>query len=80
MIDADSRFTNPLPPDAVCPCCGEDNGCAVAHDHPAESCWCMTLSLPAEALDRVKRIYPDSACLCRDCLMKLAADLPVTIV
>ncbi|SET11606.1 Cysteine-rich CWC [Paenibacillus sp. NFR01] len=77
-MNTDSRFTNLLPPEAVCPGCGGDNGCAVAHDQPAESCWCMTLSLPAEALNRVKRKYPGSACLCRDCLMKLAADLPAT--
>ncbi|WP_151734568.1 cysteine-rich CWC family protein ['Paenibacillus yunnanensis' Narsing Rao et al. 2020] len=57
----------------VCPVCRLDNGCAMVHNRPADTCWCMTLHIPEGMLKRIKEDYPGSACICKNCLQELAA-------
>ncbi|WP_150276001.1 cysteine-rich CWC family protein [Paenibacillus tepidiphilus] len=60
---------------ANCPVCGKDNGCALAHGNPADTCWCMSFSVPRETLEQIKQLYPEASCICRDCLQALAGDI-----
>jgi prepilin-type N-terminal cleavage/methylation domain-containing protein/prepilin-type processing-associated H-X9-DG protein len=64
---------NPTPfhDPAVCPLCGETNGCqrcTPAADQGA--CWCARVEIPAELLARVPAALRNRACICRKCVEK----------
>jgi len=51
---------------AICPLCGGDNQCALAAGKPAQSCWCQTVTISAQA--RAKVAESDAQrCLCAAC-------------
>lgn len=51
-----------------CPKCGLDNHCAIANHKDPSICWCMTLKIPQEVIEKIKEKYMESGCLCRSCL------------
>jgi Cysteine-rich CWC len=49
----------------VCPICNRDNKCAISNGEQFNSCWCMTITIPAELLEK----SPDkSRCICQKCV------------
>jgi hypothetical protein len=52
----------------VCPLCGEPNKCAMKIDPNATECWCDSIIIPQELLDKlpVKSIGKD--CICKNCV------------
>jgi hypothetical protein len=58
------------PPDpALCPLCGEPNGCALAAAPGASpaDCWCASRRFDAELLARVPPAAAGRACVCSRC-------------
>ncbi|HEY3495512.1 MAG TPA: cysteine-rich CWC family protein [Polyangiaceae bacterium] len=54
------------PPDpGRCPLCQGANSCAAAEGK--SSCWCETVEIPAEVLDRVPEAAKRRACVCKAC-------------
>lgn len=53
----------------LCPLCGRANDCqlcsSAAHKGP---CWCASVEMPDELLDRVPIELRNRACICRDCV------------
>jgi len=58
---------NPLP-NPLCPLCGQPNQCApaAAGDFAVE-CWCTSVVISPQALDRVPEAWRGKACLCPRC-------------
>ena len=48
-----------------CPLCGEGNACGMAAGQG--DCWCKTLKIPPEVLERVPAAARDAACVCESC-------------
>jgi hypothetical protein len=49
----------------VCPICTGVNNCALSNGEQPESCWCMTITIPSELLEK----SPDnSRCICEKCV------------
>ncbi len=48
-----------------CPLCGEDNDCRMARGD--STCWCVSMQVPKEVLDRVPLEAQGVACVCRFC-------------
>ncbi|MGC4083877.1 MAG: cysteine-rich CWC family protein [Vicinamibacterales bacterium] len=48
-----------------CPLCGENNDCGVAQS--AGDCWCFSLKVPDDVLDRVPPELRDKVCVCERC-------------
>lgn len=48
-----------------CPLCGEDNVCGV--ERGAGTCWCFSLRLPDDVVERVPPELRDRACVCESC-------------
>jgi len=48
-----------------CPLCGEANACGTAAG--SGDCWCMSVTIPAEVLERVPPAALDAACVCERC-------------
>lgn len=55
------RFVDP----SRCPLCGTDNDCGLAKGKGV--CWCSSIKIPEEVLDRVRPEARGVACVCRDC-------------
>lgn len=49
----------------TCPLCGGDNGCR----HNKE-CWCHSVTIPKELLDRVPDDKKGRTCVCKSCVDK----------
>ena len=61
---------NTLDP-AICPICGQPNGCRLAAAIPApEPCWCTKIQISEKVLRRVPEAAKDRACVCRPCVEK----------
>ncbi|WP_319371330.1 cysteine-rich CWC family protein [uncultured Ilyobacter sp.] len=54
----------------ICPLCGGENGCATATGSDPYSCWCMTVKVPQELLDRIPKEKRGEACVCKKCVEK----------
>jgi hypothetical protein len=50
---------------ARCPLCGEENDCGMAKGK--WTCWCHTMTIPQDVLDRVPPEAQGVACVCRAC-------------
>lgn len=50
-----------------CPLCGQANECAIAAGRPADSCWCMTVSMDPEALASIPPEAQGKVCICARC-------------
>lgn len=48
-----------------CPLCGEANQCGVAQGK--SDCWCFSMPLSAEVVDRVPESERNVACICQKC-------------
>ena len=48
-----------------CPLCGEANACGTAAGKG--DCWCMSVTIPAEVLERVPPGARDAVCVCQRC-------------
>jgi hypothetical protein len=53
----------------TCPLCGGPNGCepAASGRFDGAPCWCTSVKIPKEVLDRVPEADRRTACLCRRC-------------
>jgi hypothetical protein len=55
--------------EASCPLCGKPNACARRCAGDADApCWCESVVIPAEVLERVPDDQRNLACLCADCV------------
>jgi hypothetical protein len=53
---------------ALCPACGAANQCALAEPADATpNCWCHSVSIAAEIIERLPEHLRDRACLCPRC-------------
>ncbi|MGI5939950.1 MAG: cysteine-rich CWC family protein [Thermoleophilia bacterium] len=48
-----------------CPLCGQPNDCGAARGDP--TCWCRSVTIPQEVLDRIPPEARGVACVCRKC-------------
>jgi hypothetical protein len=55
----------PSPDPRRCPLCQRVNGCASAEGKAG--CWCETVEIPAEVLERVPEAEKGRVCVCRAC-------------
>ncbi|MEJ0035834.1 MAG: cysteine-rich CWC family protein [Gammaproteobacteria bacterium] len=55
----------PVPDPHRCPLCGEANLCAVASG--VGNCWCFSLEIPDEVLERIPEEARQRACVCQPC-------------
>lgn len=57
-----------MPPDASrCPLCGGPNACALAAGNTAEPCWCTSVAIGPELLERIPAAARGVACVCARC-------------
>lgn len=49
-----------------CPMCKEDNGCAIENGDKPESCWCMSVTMAQQLLE--KAASDKSTCICQTCV------------
>jgi hypothetical protein len=54
----------------ICPLCGKENNCAMATGADPHSCWCMSLKVPEELLERIPKEIRGKACVCKECVEK----------
>ena len=59
-----------------CPVCGQLNDCAMNAGQEVESCWCFSVQIPAEALERIPEESRGVSCLCPRCAAGLAPESP----
>ncbi len=52
---------------ARCPLCGESNGCAMAADPDATTCWCFSATIGPDVLERVAAEAQGLVCVCARC-------------
>lgn len=51
-----------------CPICGTQNKCVMADGaEPGTPCWCTSLQISRETLDRVPEEARNKACICPNC-------------
>lgn len=56
------------PQPQVCPACGQSNQCALANPISAtRPCWCFSVQIDPQALERVPADLRNRACLCPRC-------------
>jgi len=55
-----------VPDPSRCPLCGAPNGCAIAAGSPSP-CWCASVLIGAEVLDRIPAAARGVACVCARC-------------
>lgn len=48
-----------------CPLCGAKNDCGMVRGEP--KCWCDSVTIPREAIDRMPMEAQGVACVCRAC-------------
>lgn len=55
---------------SLCPICGRPNLCphAMSSGEATPSCWCASLNIPQELLDRIPEAARRKACVCRNCI------------
>lgn len=59
-------MTGPVSVDPTrCPLCGDDNACGAAQG--AGTCWCFSLRIPEDVLERVPPEARNLACVCERC-------------
>lgn len=62
---------------ARCPLCGGDNRCAMeigrATGQDPGTCWCVNATFDSNLLDRLPDAARGKACICSDCVRRLAA-------
>jgi hypothetical protein len=51
-----------------CPLCAGDNDCAIAAGRAAQTCWCMTVDIPAALLETLPEDERGVRCLCSKCV------------
>ncbi|MBM3809941.1 MAG: cysteine-rich CWC family protein [Acidimicrobiia bacterium] len=56
--------TTPVDP-SRCPLCGEANRCGA--ESGAGTCWCYSVQIPDEVLNRLPPAGPNRACICQKC-------------
>jgi hypothetical protein len=49
-----------------CPLCGLENQCGAVAGK--SECWCYTVSIPTDLLDRIPEDAQGKACICRTCV------------
>jgi nickel-dependent lactate racemase len=52
----------------ICPLCGGENHCATASGKDPYSCWCMTIKVPEELLERIPEEKRGESCVCQKCV------------
>ena len=67
MLDA------PMSDKQKCPLCGQPNRCAMAEEHPVDTCWCVSIRLPADMLEAVPTEDRGVRCICETCARALAS-------
>lgn len=66
MPDADAAPAEPSPVDpSRCPLCGEDNACGARRG--AGTCWCFSIQISDEVIERIPPALRNVACLCERC-------------
>lgn len=66
-------------PNHQCPLCGGPNQCAPAKSGDfAVACWCTSVVISQEALDKVPEALRGNACLCPACANAAFRDPPST--
>lgn len=70
--DKNTKCENTTSEEALCPLCGEPNGCAVAAGDDPAACWCMTTKIPAELrllaqAERERKGITVKSCICQIC-------------
>jgi hypothetical protein len=53
--------------DKKCPLCGKANGC-MAGTGKEKDCWCHSLKVPQELVDKVPEDQKRKACICKSCV------------
>lgn len=48
-----------------CPLCGDSNTCGA--ESGSGTCWCFSVRVPQEVLDRIPEALRDRACVCERC-------------
>ncbi|MEM6853964.1 MAG: cysteine-rich CWC family protein [Planctomycetota bacterium] len=51
-----------------CPLCGGTNGCAIADGRDPKSCWCMSVTVPADLLEQLPAEAVGKRCICAACI------------
>ena len=64
-----SSSTTPIDP-KLCPLCGGNNHCA-NEEGTGVPCWCLTASIPKEAIEQVPEQMKGLACICQGCVKSL---------
>ena len=54
----------------ICPICKKENNCFSLNGKDPKLCWCMTISVPEELLDRIPSKQRGKACICKSCIEK----------
>jgi hypothetical protein len=49
-----------------CPLCNGDNKCAIPNGEKPQSCWCMTISISSNLLEKTTE---KNRCICQKCVM-----------
>ncbi|AHJ12827.1 MULTISPECIES: cysteine-rich CWC family protein [Sulfurospirillum] len=49
----------------ICPLCGERNACQVG---TSNQCWCHTIKVPQDLLDKIPQEKKGKACICYLCI------------
>ncbi|MBB6729972.1 cysteine-rich CWC family protein [Cohnella zeiphila] len=52
---------------ALCPLCGQANGCALTAGRTIDHCWCVQTLIPKELLERIPPERRRRVCVCADC-------------
>lgn len=55
---------------SLCPLCGEENNCSIEKGLDPATCWCVTIKVPSELLDRVPEENRRKNCVCKECINK----------
>ncbi|MEM8737851.1 MAG: cysteine-rich CWC family protein [Planctomycetota bacterium] len=51
-----------------CPLCGAANRCMIAAGSDPKGCWCMSVTVPPELLERLPPGTPGKSCICEACV------------
>ncbi len=58
----------------TCPVCRQPNGCAMTDASAPKDCWCFSINIPQQLLERVPTSLQGKACICLSCVQQALAE------
>lgn len=55
-------------PECTCPVCGGPNACVMACGATDRACWCMSVTVPADLIERLPDEDKNTRCICQACI------------